>query len=44
MCTYSLDDYWALLAARYDTCGRRVPRRWRLFYRAVRALLRWGCR
>jgi|GEM_PF-4744840 len=44
MRAYSLDDYWQLVSAHYDSCGRRVPLRWRLFYRAVRAVLRWGGR
>jgi len=41
---YSLDDYWELLAASYDTRGRRVPLAWRLFYRVAVAILRWGAR
>jgi hypothetical protein len=41
---YSLDDYWDLLAERYHYRGRNVPRRWLLFYCAVKAILRWGAR
>jgi len=39
---YSLDDYWELVKIRYETRRQPLPRRWRLLYRLVRAILRWG--
>ena len=41
---YSLDDYWELLKQYYERRNRPIPRRWKVFYRIVRVLLRWGAR
>lgn len=41
---YSLDDNWELLKLRYEEMARPIPLPWVAFYRAVRAILRWGGR
>ena len=44
MKAYSLDDYFELLKLKYEQQQKPLPARWRVTYRAMRALLRWGAR
>jgi hypothetical protein len=37
----SLDDWFETFKYKFECRGQALPRRWRLFYRLVRRILRW---